>query len=385
MSLITVIFLAWVGYSLVRGYQKGLWLGLLDILAFLCAYVGSYIWGPMVNASLNWAGLTALGGYLLVYVLIYVCVGMIPKLFVGRVLQSLGRQAFAGAGLGLVTGVVSGLVGIWAYQFFSATASVSNTNTELTASTPDDAPAVLDTTLENTANKLMGEASRMGASLSGAGGLEAELAGKFAEQPAQMMTDLKALGDSAELQTFLTSPHIQQAMRSNNMDALIESPEFQALIRLPAFAEMRDLAESQAGENAGVNQDIGVRDADYFIATQISNIWRKTNNLRSDPEINRLMQDPQVRELLEKKDLAGLMSNSKARELLRRLMSQQEAGSAPINSSGATTQDRAQQIPETAESAPTAEPSQIYQWRDDQGVMRYSDQPPPEPHSNQEN
>lgn len=316
MSTFTVIFIGWIAYSVIRGYQKGLWIGLIDLLAYAMAYAAGYIWGPLLNSWLALEGIAQAGGYLIVYVSVSLAVGVLPRVLLRDRLPKGRRQAAFGAALGVALGVVSGLVGVWAYQFLLA--SMDNTSRMRGFPVPVSAS---DFYLVNQAEHLMGGFSRLAAELAGADAMTTELAVRFAAKPAETLNKMRALSESPALQAFLTSSDVKQSIQADNLPELIESQAYRTLIKEPVLAEIRELALQEVGSQADRNLSAETNPADIYLASRITHLWQVMQGVRSDPEIQRMLQDPEIQQLLERKDIPGLMANPKARALISQVLS----------------------------------------------------------------
>ncbi|WP_339067269.1 CvpA family protein [Teredinibacter turnerae] len=364
MPIITVIFVLWLGYSLWRGYQKGFWLTTVDLLAFVCAYIACVIWGANVNDMLGFNGLAMLLGYGLVYLLGVLCIGVLPGWLLRRVIKREHRMARSGAALGALTGVVSGLAGVWVYQLLLAAMQLGGgVSAPLLADS-----AAADRLLQNAAGNLMGSVSRAATASVETDPLTKAIAVQLAEKPAETLADVRALGRSAELEALLQSSRAQAAVEAADSDALAETKEFKAFVGHPAFAATRAQMLTDLPETAPGGTMADGEQADSKLAASVAQLWRKADHLRHDPEVLDLMTDPEIRQMLDEKKLTELLMHPKGRLLVARVM-QAPAATEPTDRSEAAADQ------EVLKKAPLQE-APSYRWVDENGMTHFSDNPP---------
>lgn len=377
MSVITMLFVAWIAYSAFRGYRRGLWVTLLSLLGFVAAYATSFLWGQDVaNALRGWGFVPSVAysvAFVGIYFLVYLCVAELPRVFFKAGFARVSRLVVPGAVLGGTVGILSGLVFVWAFGLMQAALNIKGGAAE------GEPEALLEMTpapVEKLARKVMSEASRFGAQAAGASPLQAQMVAKFAAAPEKSLQDIHQISQSPELQGFITSAETQRYMNERNLHGLIESPAFQQLITMPALADMRQLAVDEA---RSANSDAGLREGDMYIAAQLTHAWRRMNDMRNDPRVKGVLEDSEIKALIEKRDIAGLMMHKKVQVLMGVVM---EGGAAAAVDDVTRVDGRdTESVGETLESIPAAtpEPQRLYQWRDASGKVRFSDKSPDDP------
>lgn len=364
MPIITVIFVLWLGYSLWRGYQKGFWLTTVDLLALICAYIACVIWGPQVNDMLGFNGVAMLFGYGLVYLLVVLCVGVLPGWLLRRAIKQEHRMARSGAALGALTGVVSGLAGVWVYQLLLAAMQLGGGASEPLLAEPVGA----DRLLQNVAGDMMGSVSRAATASVETDPLTKALAVQLAEKPAETLADVRILGRSAELEALLQSSQAQAAIQAADSDALAETKEFKAFAGHPALAATREQMLTDLPEKAEGGTAAESKLADRELAASVAQLWRKADHLRHDPEVLDLMTDPDIRQMLDEKKLTDLLLHPKGRQLVERVM-KAPAATEPT-ATPEPTADQGVQKKAPLQDAPS------YRWVDENGMTHFSDNPP---------
>lgn len=377
MSIITLLFIIWIAYSAFRGFRRGLWLTLLSVLGFVAAYAVSFIWGQDASRGLQGLGLAPFPAYCVafvgIYFLVYLSVVEIPRATFRVWFSDGNRLAVPGAVLGCAVGMLSGLLFVWTFGLIQVALNAKGGAVEV-ASEPlvEKTPAAV----EKLASKMMSEASRLGAKAAGASPLQAHMVAKFTAAPEKSLQDIRRLSQSPELKAFITSTEAQRYMNTGNLYGLIESPDFQQLITLPALADIRQLAVDEARNS---DRDAGLREGDMYIAAQLTQTWRRMNDMRNDPRVKGILEDPEIKTLVEKRDIAGLMAHSKVQLLIGVVMDGKVASVdvARVNESdNASAGDHIESIPIAPNTTPTSEPKRLYQWRDSSGKVRFSDERP---------
>ncbi|WP_185232349.1 CvpA family protein [Teredinibacter franksiae] len=375
-SIVTPMFIIWVAYSLYRGYRRGLWRGLFTLAALVVAYVGCYLWAPTISNLLLERGWSLFASYstafFSLYALLYLTVAELPNWVLRKWLSSVAPQHWWGAGLGGCAGIVSGLVFIWTFSLLQAAVSLqaepvgaSNQSMEIKK------PAVV-----SVANALMAEVTRAGAGIAGVDPLQTEVMVTFSREPQKALQDLHSLGQSKQLQAFLSDSDIQHYMATENLDGLIESAAFQNVITLPALEGVRQMARVEASSGG---REAGVREGDLYLAARYTEARNRLDLMRDDPRLQAIVADPEVKAMIEKRDIPGLLTNSKVQNLMALVMSGEVM-------SGEIPQSREPQtevgVGAGLESPPRAPvnipvaPVKMYKWRDQSGQIRYSDSPP---------
>jgi len=358
-GMISTLYVVWVGLSAYLGWRKGLWVALVSLVGMLVAYAATLIWGRAFGeflAGYGFSGITAyVAGYTGVYVLVYALVVVLPRILLKK---QQGNLALAGAILGTVTGALSGLVVVWALSFLAATASVSPRALPPKVTQVIAEPAVVKTV----AGKVMGGAVNLGSQALGADRLQADIAQRFVESPDKTLQTVQSLGQSEQLRRFLANDLVRQALNRGNAYELRDQSAFQSLVELPALGELRQLVLARVQQQ---DPQAGLQDADLYVAERITTVWQRTQKLRNRPEVRAILEDREVQQLIEQQNIVALMRHPKVQQLI------------PLVADGSKALGPGSEQSDTAESG-----ARIYQWRDEQGQVHFSDSPPGEQSTN---
>ncbi|SMF45613.1 Uncharacterized membrane protein, required for colicin V production [Alteromonadaceae bacterium Bs31] len=368
MPIIAICFTFWMLFCAYRGYKKGLWISLASLLSLVAAYAASLLWGASLGVLLEaYAGNVLVAkamGYMLVYVLVYLA----STLVLSALIKKLGAQqrplAVMGALFGGGVGALSGLVLLWALSFLYAALKL---NPELEAPASLDKAMAGSPQLQRVAGALVSEASGFGAQAAGVEPLQAGMLKQMVRQPVASLQNMQNLGKSRELKNFLSDRQVQIALTRGNVDELTELSAFQGLVSMPEMADLRQLALDQAQKTGGG----GLRDADRYLAGEISGVWQKVQNLKDDKQFKAALADPEIQKMFKQQDYFALINNKKMQALVQRVLN--ETSAAKLK---ASKQSTIESLPNAPAKEPGSETKEVYQWQDNEGTIHFSDSPP---------
>lgn len=370
-ELIILVFCLWVLFQARKGFRNGIWMSLLLLTGFALAYVVTFLAGGQVSDFVAGLGFDSEYRLLVVYPAVFfgvsALVQFIPPLLFPSLKNRTRASAFWGAGFGVLTGVFTGLIGVW---FFSlAEVALQSKGHENGArvvqaiTLPEERAA-----LEEMASTLVAESTEFGLKLSGMDAADAELSASVARQPAQVMRNLQDTLASPEMRGVISNPQIQRMMALNDVGSLRASPAFQELANLDAAQNLLAvLAEN------GKNQD----EAEQFLAEQLTFIWRRLQYLKNDAEVQAFLRDEQLQSLVRENNFAAMMMNAKFQQLVGVVLDRNHDMSeidfaAMIDSPEESDQTRIKHrsfVPEQ-----NNRPAAIYKWIDENGSVQYSDE-----------
>lgn len=340
--MVNLIFALWVGFAAWRGYRAG-WLSMvLGLLAFVLAYLVCFLGTGALAQVFRAQGLNALYAFALAALLLFCgttfLVAALPRWLLARSGYLRGsKSSFGGALLGLVSGCVSGLLILWVYGLLKAALAM-----------PMEA-----TRIEKQANKIVGAVVEQGMEAAGTQGVGASATKVLFSEPETFVTSLKSLAGSPELKAFFSNAQVQNLMNNNDVDGLVNTPAFDAL------------ASHEGMQVFLAKQHTSSRLARRELATELTRVWQRIQVLKNDPEIIQILNDDEVKKLIEQNNPVALLHNKKIQILIERVMDEElsSGNSAPVgklevNSDAEVTKN---------------ENVDIYEWRDDQGDIQFSD------------
>ena len=369
MVWVSAFFVGWVLLMALRGYVRGLWVSLFDLFGLVAAYGICILYGQKVVLLLQSEGLSLYLAYLIGYPVLFFVVNSVLSLLARAIFNKfIGEKpllTWQGASLGGVSGLFSGLVLLWCFNFINGVFfSQENHDTSLAQAPPrgENSSAFL----VSTANNLMATAVKVGAKASGASVQQSSVAAAMAAEPAAFMGDFRSTLQSEELKQFYANPQVQYLMATENHQALAEHDLFLELMSHPGVQRLRETLlennteqSNQAGDSSAAN----ARAVNHYLATQVSNLWRRVEALKNDSEVQTLLQDKQVQQMMAEKDLVKLMSNSKIQSVLAKLFGQGTI-QAPDFTAFIEAYESTQGFSNTQ--------GDIYRWVNEQGEIQYS-------------
>ncbi|WP_045860802.1 CvpA family protein [Teredinibacter purpureus] len=374
MSWITPLFIVWVAYNAWRGYKRGLGLTLLSLVGLAAAYFSCYSWGPFVSSELSERGwhplLAYCAAFLGVYLLVYVMVAELPSVIFARWLRA--QWVWPGAVLGMGVGVVSGLIFVWV---------ISLVETALVLNRPEVAGSIkvnrvdisnVSDPVSKAARVFVAEASLVGAQALGMDIVQARLFESFVRSPQHVIQRLEALGQSQALRVFVTNGDVQRYLHTGNLEGLVESGHFQQLITQPEMAPFRELALEEVRRR---DEKATLKMADIYLASRLSQAWRRMNTLREQPEIKAILADSDVKSLIESRNIPALLMHPKVQVLLGRVLETDNDTSVDgrAYSSGLPSFEQPSIVPTEKAVEP---PAVLFKWQDSEGRVHYGESPP---------
>jgi len=154
----------------------------------------------------------------------------------------------------------------------------------------------------------------------------------------------RAFNDSA-MQTLMTQGEINQLKQTELVQQLSESPAMRSL--------MQDGQLIQADSS-----ELEVRHA---LSATMTEVWQRTSQIKDSDEFHSIVNDPDFQAALHSKNPLHLLSHSRFKELTQLVM---QGDYTPKLAAGARLQ-------------PPGPPSQVYKWRDAEGIIHYTDAEPP--------
>lgn len=319
----SVFFVGWLALMALRGYVRGLWVSLFDLVGLLVAYIVCILFGQQLVALLQVAGVAFYLAYLLGFGLLFFVVNWLvslaPRVIFANTLRKKKLLTWPGAALGGFSGLLSGLVMLWCFNFASGVffnpEGLSGDLTGQTAMENNKDEAHL---LVIAANTFVENIAKVAAKFGGVSSQHSVLVVAMAAAP----SSLRSVSQSHELQQFYMDPQAQYEMATDNHQALLANPHFRALMEQAGVQSLRQsLAHNRAVDLTlvGTEQQQVDRALDQYLAQQLSYFWKRITLIKNDAEVQLLLQDEEVQQIIAEKNISGLLSNRKIQQILFRM------------------------------------------------------------------
>lgn len=394
--MVTVLFVAWVGFYTWRGYRKGFLLTAVGLFGFVAAYGICFFWVGDLARVLKGIGLSSAAALITAIIVLFFgasfLLGTLPKFILERSIKTnRGQVPILGAGLGAIFGVISGLVLVWCFALVDNTvlaqkSSIGSASTnqgnqtepELKSDHAAQKPLQI---LPNLASKMVGSIAAAGVRVSGTDRIETKALGAMLQQPDVFIGGIKSLSQSPQLKQFTADPKAQYLMATNDVSSLVQTQSFKALRNQPGMNDL--IAMLEPGENTPSGQDV-----DRVLAEKLTFVWRRMQYLKHDARVQEILQDPQVNSLIQQQNPAKLLLSPKIHQLINLVMEDQpemanvdftqfvgtgftatdnvaKPGGGRDNEDDIGANDDIVDLP--------SRPDTIYKWYDEQGKARYTD------------
>lgn len=342
-----VILLACISIFALRSYKKGLWKVILGFAGFACAYLVSFIVAPFLGGLALSNGASGIAAFLVamgaIFFVISSLVSSVPVYMYPSLKDVSILQRLMGAVLGSMTGVFFAIILIW---LVSAMSSVVG----LKPKSEDGMPVVPDF-LSRTSTKIVSTLVHAGVSLVEKDEYKASVTAAFITAPHVFSEAFTEVSKSSELKDFWADGKSQFLMGEGDVDQLMQEPAFNAFAHSSGVQKL--LLE-------GKPKDVSAEDAERYLATQMSFVWRRMRDLRGDERVAEILADTEVKDLIAKQNPMLLLSNKKIQSLIGIVME------TPLGESIEPPNIEIVKAPPLVKRV-------IYKWRADSGEMRYTD------------
>lgn len=320
---------------------------MLGFAGFACAYLVSFIVTSFVGEMALAHGVNGIVAFLVAMVAVFFVVSSLVSSVPMYMYPSLNdvstSQRLMGSALGSVTGVFVAIILIWLISAMSSAIGMKPKGEE-------DLP-VVPGFLSQASTKIVSALVHAGVSLVEKDEYKASATAAFIAAPHVFSQAFAEISKSPELKDFWADGKSQFLMGEGDVDLLMEEPAFRA------FANSSGLQKLLL---SGKPKDVSAEDAERYLATQMSFVWRRMRDLRGDERVAEILADTEVKDLIAKQNPMLLLSNKKIQSLIGIVME------TPLGESI---------DPPNIEivKAPPPVKRVIYKWRADSGEMRYTD------------
>jgi len=371
MDLASILLIGCVAFFTLRGFQAGFIKACGRILALIAGYGASLLFTP---ALAQWLGVnlsaadkvsplvvmlaSAMGLFILASLLVSIVIGLILKLLPQQ-LPERWTLKLGGACVGGAAGFVVATLLMWFVGLFQGASS-------------DGQPMAFGHSLEHAqakdslASQVMNKTTRAVAKGVSAQmdseDMIAQAVATLMLQPGDTIASLKRLSRSKDLQSLLNSETNQRALMNGDTQAIQQLPDYQRLLN-----------------NADMRRVFDPSDAsDEQLANTFSTLWRRSQAMQNDPEIQQLLQDPELRQQLESGNPIALLSNPKTTKLFKALLTNPDQTPDPFIAGTQSMRDDFGSPDLEAEqpATPRKPPSRDYvRWVDEKGRVHFGDVP----------
>lgn len=365
-QIITSVFVVWVAISIFRGYRRGLWLTCFGIMGFVSAYIVCFFGGrPLISFLQNFGFNFFVGSLVVLPILFFgvqALVSSVLPLLVPSVRNKTTGNSLWGALLGGGIGILTGLVGVWFFDFlFDSRESLPLPNlssAQSVSSVMVDERELGPVSLA--AAELVGSGARAGAKLLGKNDQQSEVITLLARRPTETIKSAQTFFSSSELKELINDPVAQQHMASQDFEALTELPSFKNIM---ALSQSAGLLAVLGGEGDALPEEL--------MAEKVSMVWRRMHFLKDDQTVKSILSDPEIMGMIEQQNIPALMSNPKIHKLVNVVLGDYPNMENDISPSSQKGPGAEVSVPSVDEGDAPDRP--VYQWVDSEGVRQYTD------------
>ncbi|MCP4186065.1 MAG: CvpA family protein [Gammaproteobacteria bacterium] len=303
--IIFVVVVMFFGY---RGYRKGLLKSLSRVLSLLAGYVAAVLYTGQVSTIIE--AIIPVQGFATLIVaslFLFFAAGIaVNTLFwiVERLIPeketSSSASSYAGAAIGLFSGLVIAIIMIWTVAFIRDTRPLAVTEAVTTHRSSD---------IEIFTNQLASKTVNTAMSLGSVKPVVTNFTVALIENPAEITLQAQRLARSNDLSIFLSDIENQAVLNSGDAEAVQNLPTFQQLARNP---DLIILARS-----TGMVPDSAVNSesVEAMVAERITDIWGRVQRARSNQRAQEIISDPEFQQKIQSGNPVELLTNAKLLEL----------------------------------------------------------------------
>ncbi|MCP4495004.1 MAG: CvpA family protein [Gammaproteobacteria bacterium] len=313
--IIFVVVVMFFGY---RGYRKGLLKSLSRVLSLLAGYAAAVLYtghiSTIIASIIPVQGIAAL---ILASLFMFFAAGIAVStlfLIVERLIseQEAGASAssYAGAAIGLFSGLVIAIIMVWTIAFIRDTRSLAVTETVATNQSSD---------IEILANQLASKTVNTAMSLGSVKPVVTRLSVALIENPAEVTLQAQRLARSNDINAFLSDAGNQAVLNSGDIEAVQNLPAFQQLVRNPDLIALV--------RSAGVPTDPATpgKSTEATIAEQITDIWGRVQRARSNQTVQEIISNPEFQQTIQSGNPVELLTDPKLLELAKIIFADEQS------------------------------------------------------------
>ncbi|GLS28014.1 CvpA family protein [Marinibactrum halimedae] len=316
-----------------RGWRKGIWLSIFDLLGLVLAYAMVWFYTDEMRAwvdsqtmlsglKLHWLSVTLLfvGTLVITAVFSRLIIHFSPLRY-----KSIASRV-SGLGVGTLYGSMVMLITVWfillliEMQPMDTQLAYSNIHNETQLHNEINAnyeipPQNETTELVNTHQRMFPKDVVLLAKklvnpvltgwLSQSEDVQAPLVAVMVEQPQATLGAFRGLYKEPMFSVFMNDPYSQELMANSNLDGLMNEAIYRNLSASEGADQLKTFFEEQALGD----------DGNAVLAQTMITFYHKIGYLQADPKFQQLQQDPELQSLLKEGDLWALLNNDSFNEL----------------------------------------------------------------------
>ncbi|MCP4236213.1 MAG: CvpA family protein [Aestuariibacter sp.] len=303
-----VIFAVVVMLYGYRGYRRGMLKSLGRVFSLSAGYTAAALYTTQVSTII--AALMPVQGFatlILASILLYFTAGAAVRtlfLVVERLLpeEDLDSTAssYAGAGIGLFSGLVIAFIMTWTIAF------TRDTQPQATAEVPASNQS---SDIEILARQLAGKTVNTAMSLGSMQPVLTEFSVALAENPAEVTMQAQRLANSYDLNTFISAEENQAALNSGDIEAVKKLPAFHKLIKHPDLIAL-SRSTGIVPQAASNRETIAT-----VLAKHIIDIWGHIQQATNNKRTQEIIGTPEFQHDIQSGDPMQLLTNANFLEL----------------------------------------------------------------------
>ena len=193
----------------------------------------------------------------------------------------------------------------------------------------------------------------------------ARMVGEVAARPAETMQDLRALAESKKVQKALYDRRVRAALSRGDVDAVLREPAWQKLARDERFRELMT-------RSGLVPADAGQAEQNRAMAVEFSDLMRRVEAVRGDPEFREIVDQPDFQEKLNSGNLWAVINDPRSRKIVT-LVQQAEPKDPPEAGAQLTEQASTGESGDSVGDENEEKATEVHKWQDEQGNWHFSD------------
>ncbi len=216
--------------------------------------------------------------------------------------QETGSSAssYAGAAIGLFSGLVLAIITIWTIAFIRDTWLLTDSESVAVNRNSD---------IEIFANQLASKTVNTAMSLGSVKPVVTRLSVALVENPAEVTLQAQRLANSNDLNTFLSDAGNQVVLNSGDIEAVKNLAGFQQLARNP------DLVALTRSTGMVTESAMNKESTETVLAEQITKIWGHVQQVRTNQRVQEIIGNPEFQQQVQSGNPVELLTNVRLLEL----------------------------------------------------------------------
>jgi uncharacterized membrane protein required for colicin V production len=280
--------IVWLAFFALWGLFTGFWRALAGTASLVLAYWASVHFAPNLAAQFPALNLNPTLAWVLWATVIFFAVGFLVRQLTLMLAKRMpiGNAFINRVGGGVISvgyGAALGIATVWGVALLAESwnARVAQSGAQNAARFDTSSPVVI------WSRRFMGQ--WVSWNLRGSGSAEfAELSAAMAENPSEILADVRAAVQSPEFQQISSSAAVREMVRRQDAESLLQSAEFQQFMQQPAVRQLREKIAPQDSDRDQAE-----------IAQKFISVWGRMEHLKTRPEVAAILNDPEWQAFLQ--------------------------------------------------------------------------------------